>query len=355
MLIVMVGAVLLAAIPMFSPGISSLHAFPDRWTAVTAAVFLISVGAAVFAAIVLHEAGHALAGIGLGFKVKSMRIGMLNLEFPFRFSLHRRQGMAAGGWVELYPRSHDHLVARSIAMLFAGAAMNVLSAAAVLAAPVPKGTFAVFFIGISFAAGLVNVIPFRAEAVYSDGARIFMLVFRRAHGERWLALLGLFGELREGIPPESLSPALLANAVAVRDASSDTVGAYALARLVASARGDEIEAARALETCLESAGFATPAMRDALVTDAAMCEARRGHVETAAEWLADIPAKTEHPWLRAHAESAILAATGDAAGAMTKLEEVERLIRAHPNWMLKDLALLLVHREMTELSQNVMR
>lgn len=52
--------------------------------------------------------------------------------------------------------------------------------------------------------------------------------------------------------------------------------------------------------------------------------------DVAEQWLAGIPAKTQHPWFRFRAEAAILEAKGDINGAMKKLDETETAILAFP-------------------------
>jgi hypothetical protein len=53
--------------------------------------------------------------------------------------------------------------------------------------------------------------------------RIWMLLWNRAPGERWLAIMRLSADTKDGVLPESLSADLLAKAIAVRDNSTDTV------------------------------------------------------------------------------------------------------------------------------------
>jgi hypothetical protein len=87
-----------------------------------------------------------------------------------------------------------------------------------------------------------------------------------------------------------------------------------------------------LEVCLRFSGYASQIMRDALMSDAAVFQARRRkRVDLAQRWLEVIPANSAMTWSRPRAEAAILEAQGDTAGALRKLGDAERLVRAAPN------------------------
>jgi len=71
-------------------------------------------------------------------------------------------------------------------------------------------------------------------------------------GERWLALMKLGAELRDGAQPESLSADFLTRAVAVCDDSAETVAAHAFAYLAAFHQHRDTVAAQSLEICLST-------------------------------------------------------------------------------------------------------
>ena len=86
-----------------------------------------------------------------------------------------------------------------------------------------------------------------------------------------------------------------------------------------------------LETCLQHAGHAAPAMRQGLMSEAAVFQARRRkRLDLAAAWLAALPAATELPWQRTRAEAAVLEARGDLKGASSKLDAYEAMLRSFP-------------------------
>ena len=139
---------------------------------------------------------------------------------------------------------------RALALVCAGPAASILSGCAVLLLPT-KGSAAWLFAIGSLIGGLADLVPWRTPTVVSDGARIWMLLKRRARGERWLALLRLGADVADGVPPESLPADYLSKAIAVCDRSADTVTAHAIAYSAAFHQHRDLEAGHLLETCLK--------------------------------------------------------------------------------------------------------
>ena len=129
-------------------------------------------------------------------------------------------------------------------MVLGGPVANFLSAIVVLLLPGPITVFSGFFIASSVANGLNDLFPFESRLGVSDGRRIWMLLRQPEHGERWLALLHLGGELSDGVLPESLSADFLAKVIAVRDESADTVKAHAIAFSAAFHQHNDSDAAQ---------------------------------------------------------------------------------------------------------------
>jgi hypothetical protein len=269
--------------------------------------FGLSALAAFYLMLALHELGHVAAGLCVGFRCRSLRIGPLLFSRPFRVSLYRGPGAVVNGVAELIPVATDKLAWRGVAMVLGGPLANFLSAIAVFLLPLPITLFTGLFIAFSIANGMNDLFPFESRLGVSDGSRIGMLLRQPERGERFLALLHLGGEINDGVLPESLSADFLAKAIAVRDDSADTVKAYAIAFWAAFHQHKDSEAAQRLETCLAYSSHATPVLREALMSEAAVFQARRRkRVDLADQWLAEIPVRTQHPWFRSRAEAAIL-------------------------------------------------
>jgi hypothetical protein len=60
--------------------------FPDPGSASNILLFLASTSLIVFAAVAIHEFGHILAGLAVGFRFNMVRIGPLQIDWPFRVS-----------------------------------------------------------------------------------------------------------------------------------------------------------------------------------------------------------------------------------------------------------------------------
>jgi hypothetical protein len=327
----------------------------ERWTFGKLVLVGLCTVLVCYAIIVIHELGHLVVGLSAGFRCGSIFFGPLQFNAPFGISLNPDRRSWWHGGVALFPDKHDRLRARAIAMVFAGPAANLLSGTVVFLLPFPKGFFSGLFIVASIAAGVVELLlPIRGPTFVFDGNRIWMLLRNQAMGERWLALMRLAADARRGIMPESMSADFLAKAIAVRDDSADTVIAHAMAYSNAFHQHRDADAAQMLETCLGYAGSVGTGVREALMSDAAVFQARRGkRPDLAEQWQAEIPVKTQSLWLRSRAEAAILEAKGNVDGALTKLEEVETAIRSWPNTAQQKAILPLLERWKTELSNPV--
>lgn len=325
----------------------------DQWERIGVVGVALSLLAAFYLMLAIHELGHVAAGVCVGFRVHSYRVGPLLISRPFRLSLHRGPGAIVNGAVELFPAVSDGLVWRGVAMVLGGPVANFLSATLVLLLPPPISACSVFFIAFSITNGVNDLFPFESRLGVSDGRRIWMLMRQRERGERWLALLHLGGQLIDGALPESLSTDFLAKAIAVRDASVDTVKAHAIGFWAAFHQHQDSEAGQRLETCLAYSAHAAPVLREALMSEAAVYQARRRkRADVADQWLAGIPATTPHAWYRTRAEAAILEAKGDIDGALKKLAETETAIRALPKNPLRETAVLLLQRWRSELQDR---
>ncbi len=317
--------------------------------AIVAGSFLI----AIPLAIAIHEIGHALGGLSVGFRLSQVRIGPLQIDRPFRVTVQKCSGTGYLGWVSMVPVAHDRLLARAMVLVFAGPGINLLCAGVMLALPFPKGPFSASFILVSLALAVKELVPVHRRIAVSDGRRLWLLIRNPQSSRRWLALLKLGAELREGVLPESLSRDFLEEAVAYRDETPDTIVAHATAHAAAFHQHDDAEAARFLETCLQYAGSAAPALLVRLTSEAAVFQARRRkRADLAEQWLADMPRPSRTPWLRWRAEAAIQEARGDVDGALAKLKQLEEAFLAFPDLVQRKSSLRLLERWRSEIGSR---
>lgn len=301
----------------------------DQWAELGIVRFSLSVVAAFYLMLAVHELGHVVVGLCVGFRFQSLRIGPLKLSRPFHLSFYRGPGAVVNGVAELIPVATDKLAWRGMGMVLGGPVANFVSAMIVFLLPLPMSIFSGLFIACSIVNGINDLVPFESRLGVSDGRRIWMLMRQPELGERWLALLHLGGQLADGVLPESLSADFLAKAIAVRDTSADTVQASAMAYSSAFHQHRDREAGQHIEACLAYCSHATHAVREALKSDAAVYQARRRkRTDLADQWLADIPVTAQYSWIRSRAQAAILESHGDVDGALKKLAEIESSLLA---------------------------
>jgi hypothetical protein len=141
----------------------------------------------ILVTVLLHEAAHAGVGIALGMRLRAFAIG------PFQWRI--RDGrwtylfvpsgfLSFGGSTGVVPSKQDQSRWNEIAMIAAGPLVNLGAGAlaglmTVTAKDRPWERFwepLAFFATVNLVTCAVNCVPFRPEALYSDGARIYQLL-----------------------------------------------------------------------------------------------------------------------------------------------------------------------------------
>jgi hypothetical protein len=291
----------------------------DDWAGARGLITIFLILAAMILTVVLHELGHVFAGIIAGFRLNTVHLGKIKIDSSLRFSRHRSETLALG-LTCFFPKEMRHHAGKYIAMIASGPLANLISGFLVLLLPYQKSLVSGAFVAASFYFGLVNLLPFRTKKIMSDGLQILRVLLKRASHERALALLQLREELKSGIETEALSTDLVADLTAVRDNSLMTVVAYSIAYARAYHQKDYPAAAYCLETCLLFSGKSGPQIRNALIADAAILQARRKKMNLAEQWLAELP---DHPSLKSYrlrAEGAIAEEQGNFTQAIAKVE-----------------------------------
>ncbi len=303
-------------------------------------------------ALAIHELGHVVAGVAVGFRFVSLRLGPLHVDRRLRMSFRRARGSGYLGWASMAPTRRDHLRWRAAIFVLAGPGVNLATAAGLLLPPVAMGFFATILGLVSLALGLKELLPLKYRTAVSDGRRLWMLWRNDGAARRWVGMMRLGTEIQSGVPPEDLPAEWVAEVVALEDDSPDTVSAHLLAFAVAFHQHRDAEAGRLLETALRHAGH-TPEARDGLICNAATFQGRRRkNADLATQWLADLPAKSPFPWLRLQAEAAVLEARNDFDGARRKLDEMETAFDSLPDPAQRDRARHLIARWRAELEQQ---
>lgn len=297
-----------------------------------------------------HETGHLLAGLSVGFRLLHVRFGSFVITPPFRVQFRKHRSGAAAA-VAMVPVSQNDLIVKAVVFVAAGPSVNLLCGLLLRYRGTGESIITLFAV-FSLLIGALNLIPFGGKGFLSDGKRLVTFLIDKGRGERYLSILTLLAELKSGTDPDCLSPEFLRKAIAVQDESPDTTTAHVLAYSAASLQNRLEEAERLLEVCLEYARFSGAEMVEALQSDAAVFLARkRKRVDLAEQWRADLPDKPMRPSFKLRVDAAILEAKGDLAGAMQKLEEIEKEYLSLKDDSSRRLSLKSLQRWRSELQQ----
>jgi len=138
-----------------------------------------------------HEAGHAAAAMTLRMKVCTFGMGPFvwsRWEGPWKFTFQRKQLCNPVGLTQVVPTRFDDFRWDKISQVAAGPVMSLLTGGVggmlLLTAPgspwEPAWYFLSVFATVSVVTALVNLIPFRIGGGYSDGAKLYQLIFSEA-------------------------------------------------------------------------------------------------------------------------------------------------------------------------------
>ena len=308
----------------------------------------------IIAAVVVHELGHVCAGWCAKLKLVMVRFGPIQINPPFQVTFQRNQLSRVGGWTSMVPIQGKGIRFRLLVLVLGGPAANLLTGLAIIFFMHKIPAFLGWFSFMSVVTGMGNLVPFQRLGLMSDGKRILMLLRGGGRGERWMANVQLAAELRNGVLPENLTPEFLAMATAIRDESPDTVISHLFAYSSSWYAGSDDKTANYLEVCLQYSHFAGSMLREALVADAGVFQGRRRkRADLARDWLADLPEKTQLPWLRQRVQAAICEAEGDFQGSLDKLREVETALAKLPDRQQRAISLKSLERWRSELQAEL--
>jgi hypothetical protein len=262
-----------------------IESTPAYWAA------LLPLAAALIAGLG-HEAGHMLAGMLFGFKTTQIKIG------PLQFGKHVRcrepycGDVLTLGVAVLEPRitgQNDATLRRRLLFLLLGGPCTSFLLAAVmeLTLAMVRPRFLTAFsmhLAAAFSAlfAIAALLPdVNRRGIFSDGARLLMLLKNDAKAERWFSNIRCQIALNQGRHPRDWDQGCVGRASAVNDDSRDAFIARWLAYLWAAERQDITCATKYLEGALEALAYSTPKLRDQLFLEAAVFQA----------WFRDNPSK----------------------------------------------------------------
>jgi hypothetical protein len=114
------------------------HWFLDQWERIGVFGVAVAALAAFYLMLAIHEIGHVVVGLCVGFRLRSYRVGPLLVSRPFRLSLYRGSGAIVQGVAELVPAVSDNLPWRGAAMVLGGPAARNFSRMTIGRSSVPK-------------------------------------------------------------------------------------------------------------------------------------------------------------------------------------------------------------------------
>lgn len=150
-----------------------------RWWALFAAALLIDSAA--------HESGHALVGVSLGMRLRTLIVGPFQwvmLHGKWRLQIQLANSFNFGGATGLVPTNPRQSRWAEISMIAAGPFASLIIGCTALQAALKVATtpysWTWEFLSLVSIFGLVaffvNLIPARPQALYTDGARIYQLL-----------------------------------------------------------------------------------------------------------------------------------------------------------------------------------
>jgi hypothetical protein len=296
---------------------------------------------ALFFALAVHESGHVLAGLAVGFRFKFWAAGPFFLARDDRGRLRtgwNRDAFLWGGLAATVPVDTRNLLPRMALVAIGGPAASLLLAAgsalalsvfreALPAAGRIELSWLRLLSGLLF---LGTAIPLKNGAFLTDGARTWRLLRGGPGAARDERLLELEARWSRGERPRDWSTATVESALVPPDGSLYELSARFFAYARAMDAGDAAGAALHVRHVAELMGQLPASMRAPYACEVAWWEAAHGgRAAEAARLLAGIPASS--PWMEAcdrlRAGAAVARAgerPSDAAAA------IENALRAAP-------------------------
>jgi hypothetical protein len=135
-------------------------------------------------AVLVHEAGHAVAAVLCGFRIVAVRVGPVQLKWPKSWNWKLSRNDLLSGFVAVQFRKAPGRWARwqCLAFILAGPFANFCPA--LLAIPLFRGETVAANIGslfllVSAFVGIAAFFPYRIRGNTSDGTKVFQLLFTR--------------------------------------------------------------------------------------------------------------------------------------------------------------------------------
>ncbi len=176
--------------------------------------------AALYIAILVHETGHAIAGITAGFELRAFMVGAFLFSKEagrWRFRLLLRN-LLWGGFTAATPCSDQDLLNRYMRFVLGGPAASLILLVLTLLFPVGPLIRILFWVNLLLTVSVC--IPYTVVSLPNDAKLILLLTGKGAVAERIVASLYLLALDTQGKRPRDLPRALIEKlSVATKDTS----------------------------------------------------------------------------------------------------------------------------------------
>lgn len=291
----------------------------------------------VFLPLALHEVGHLIGGLLVGFRFALFVVGPIKIYRAgdgIRFELNRHLGLI-GGVAASYPTDSRDLTRRMAVVTAAGPAMSVLLVvlgAVTLWLLPPQVAPELWLLTVMVVLGSAGVflgvmIPSRTSGFLTDRARLQLLLRGDAASQRSAAALAVTSATMSGVRPRDWDRTLIEQGIAHQDGILDDLTGHLFAYAHFLDSGEVERAGAALDYVLARATDLPGLMQPGLSLEAAYFAAtHRQDAAAARQWFAQGKGGMVDPHNRLRAEAAVLLVEGDHAAARAKAEEGLRLI-----------------------------
>jgi hypothetical protein len=286
-------------------------------------------------AIILHELGHVFAGLVVGFKFKAIQTGPIfisreNRKFKVRFLY------SSGGLTFMHIPSLRRLHKKLSAYIASGPTVNLLTIFLCIECLTLTSLALTLRMGItvlmitSMFAFLGSILPMRYRSgLFSDGAKLKMLLCPGAKTWRMYSIFALELQQKRGVSPRAWNKRWLKNASYCWDDSRDALSGAWLAYISANSHKNSTEAAAFLEQCLRGTNVKRNEINDLIATEAGVFHSWfRNDPVKSKEWFSKVRnANKMPPIMRARADVAREFALGNYSQALLHWNEGLRIIQ----------------------------
>ena len=283
-----------------------LRAIIDSVNRYVAPLFFLAIVATLFFTITLHEVGHFVAAMLVGFDVKVPVLGPIALSKAgsrVSFGVRRRDGTFGFMGVNLGIRGVRKLRRRLIFYVVSGPLADLISVsvvAVILGVDALRGLPAWFeaimlLWGVVSGIQLVGSLLIRShDGVLLDGARLNMLTTSRKCTRRLICILAIDARRLAGYRPKTWKRTWVQAAASGKDMTYDAFYGCWQAFAWANDCEDSKKAGQYLEACLRNARIAPKNFRETLIAQASLFQAWSRHdAEKAEKWLALVTSPTK--------------------------------------------------------------